>query len=169
MLPTSYSIRQRSIPISVGFDLLTVHANITRAVSVAVLPTEGPKITGGRTEYHIGDTVSVNCTSAKSKPAASLKWFVNDELAGPGYETEYSTTLHADGLETSTLRLRFAVTSRHFHLGSLRLRCTATISQVYTMSNEELVAGGGRRQTSGLLVTENMGQGFIQVEIDDYI
>ncbi|UYV64147.1 hypothetical protein LAZ67_2006733 [Cordylochernes scorpioides] len=122
-----------------------------------VLPTEGPKITGGQTEYQIGDQVSVNCTSAKSKPASTLRWYINDKLAGAEYETEYSTTLHSDGLETSSLELRFVVTTRHLQDGNMRLRCTATISQVYTMSNEERVSGG-RQQTSGLHISENMSR-----------
>lgn len=45
-----------------------------------VLPSEGPTLTGGNQEYRIGDTVVVNCTSAKSKPAATLRWYINDEL-----------------------------------------------------------------------------------------
>jgi len=43
------------------------------------LPEEGPKITGGRPRYQIGDTVRVNCTSGRSKPAAQLMWFINGE------------------------------------------------------------------------------------------
>lgn len=128
-----------------------------KEMKVFVLPSEGPKITGGLAEYHIGDTVSVNCTSAKSKPPATLRWYINDELAGPEYETEYSTTLHADGLETSSLGLRFVVTEKHFRHGNMKLKCTATISRVYTMSNEELVSGG-RQQTSGLHISENMSR-----------
>lgn len=49
---------------------------------------------------------------------------------------EYATTLHADGLETSTLTLRFRVQARHFKQGALKLKCTAAISAVYMMSNE---------------------------------
>ncbi|GFS97621.1 uncharacterized protein NPIL_546102 [Nephila pilipes] len=122
-----------------------------------VLPSEGPTLTGGNQEYRIGDTVVVNCTSAKSKPAATLRWYINDELVGPEYETEYSTTRHADGLETSSLGLKFVVTSKHFLNGNMKLKCTATISRIYTMSNEEMVFGG-RQQTSGLHISENMSR-----------
>jgi len=34
---------------------------------------------GGRPRYQIGDTVRVNCTSGRSKPAAQLMWFINGE------------------------------------------------------------------------------------------
>ncbi|KAH6930721.1 hypothetical protein HPB50_017865 [Hyalomma asiaticum] len=134
-------------------------------MAVLVLPTEGPRITGGQAQYRIGDTVSVNCTSAKSKPAATLRWYVNDvAVAGADGTTEYSTTLHADGLETASLGLRFVLTEDHFRGGNMKLKCTATISRVYTMSNEELVfgsssSGGGRHQKSGLHISENTSRG----------
>lgn len=128
-----------------------------KKMTVFVLPTEGPKITGGLSKYRIGDTVSVNCTSSKSKPAATLRWYINDEIAKPDYEMVHSTTLHSDSLETSSLSLKFIVRELHFRRGNMKLKCTATISRVYTMSNEELVFGSGlRQQTSGLHITENM-------------
>ncbi|XP_015908486.1 uncharacterized protein [Parasteatoda tepidariorum] len=128
-----------------------------KRMTVFVLPTEGPKITGGVPKYRIGDTVFVNCTSSKSKPAATLRWYINDELAKPEYEMEHSTTLHADSLETSSLSLKFSVSEYHFRGGNMKLKCTATISRVYTMSNEELIFGSDlRQQTSGLQITENL-------------
>ncbi|GIY87014.1 uncharacterized protein CDAR_231391 [Caerostris darwini] len=70
---------------------------------------------------------------------------------------EHSTTLHSDSLETSSLSLKFTVSEFHFRGGNMKLKCTATISRVYIMSNEELVSGTGlRQQTSGLQITENM-------------
>ncbi|GIY67209.1 uncharacterized protein CDAR_118911 [Caerostris darwini] len=125
-----------------------------RDMKVMVLPTEGPKITGGQSQYNSGDTVAINCTSAKSKPAATLRWFINDNALGPEFETEYSTTLHEDGLETSSLSLKFVAKDKHFVSGTMRLRCTASISRIYTMSNEEMFRGG-RQQSSPLQITEN--------------
>lgn len=48
---------------------------------VVALPEDGPIITGrpGRHRYQVGDVVRFNCTSAKSKPAAILSWFINGE------------------------------------------------------------------------------------------
>lgn len=128
-----------------------------KEMHVLVLPTDGPRITGGQPKYNIGDPVVINCTSAKSKPAATLRWFINDQVVGPEYATEYSTTLHADGLETSSLSLKFIASEKHFHDQNMRLRCTATISKMYTMSNEELFLGG-RQQTSTLHITEKLGR-----------
>ena len=44
-----------------------------------VFPQEGPQISGSKKRYNIGDLVYINCTSAKSKPVATLKWYINDE------------------------------------------------------------------------------------------
>ena len=44
-----------------------------------VFPEDGPVITGGKSRYEVGDRVKVNCTSYKSKPAAELTWFINNE------------------------------------------------------------------------------------------
>ena len=43
----------------------------------AELPTEPPTISGGRQHYKVGDTARLNCTSARSKPAPSLTWYIN--------------------------------------------------------------------------------------------
>ncbi|PSN45911.1 hypothetical protein C0J52_24207, partial [Blattella germanica] len=106
------------------------------------LPDEGPRISGGRPRYQIGDTVRVNCTSGRSKPAAQLMWFINGEQADStfirGPETVYTGR---EGLETSILGLEFRVKPKHFKRGDMKLKCLATIATVYWRSNEESVEG----------------------------
>lgn len=46
---------------------------------VLALPDEGPRIYGGKPRYQAGDVVQVNCTSGRSKPAATLSWYINGE------------------------------------------------------------------------------------------
>ena len=113
-------------------------AEMEKEMQVYVLPTEGPKITGSQTTYKLGDTVNINCTSSKSKPAAALRWYINSDKADESYEIKRKSTLHPDGLETSSLGLRFTASEKHFRHGSMKLKCTATILRVYTMSNEAL-------------------------------
>ena len=48
-------------------------------ISYIVLPNEGPKIHGSKSKYEVGDDVSLNCTSSKSKPASILRWSINDK------------------------------------------------------------------------------------------
>lgn len=45
-------------------------------------PDEGPRISGGQERYKPGDTVNVNCTSGRSKPAVHLAWYINGEQVG---------------------------------------------------------------------------------------
>ena len=42
-----------------------------------VVPRGGPHIQGYDREVKIGDKISLNCTSLKSKPAAKLSFFIN--------------------------------------------------------------------------------------------
>ncbi|XP_076356705.1 cell adhesion molecule 3-like isoform X2 [Tachypleus tridentatus] len=128
-------------------------------MQVYVLPTEGPKITHRHLKYQIGDTVTVNCTSAKSKPAATLNWYINDKPVGPEYETVYSTILHDDGLEVSCLSLRLLITHDHFTTGNMRLKCEASIPRVrYTMSDETLVFKDQLQHVSGLQIRETLSK-----------
>ncbi|XP_022244949.1 cell adhesion molecule 1-like [Limulus polyphemus] len=65
----------------------TVEAS--KEMKVTVFPTEGPIINGARPEYIVGDTVNINCTSAKSKPAAKIRWYINDEIVGSTRKSQH--------------------------------------------------------------------------------
>ena len=56
---------------------------------LTALPETGPRISGGRKTYYKGDTVRVNCTSARSKPAAKLHWFVNNHAVIKYYQVYF--------------------------------------------------------------------------------
>ena len=56
------------------------------SLSFSVLPKDGPKITGGKDRYSVGDTVNVNCTSKASKPAADIQWIINGKAVRKKYE-----------------------------------------------------------------------------------
>ena len=57
-----------------------------------------------------------------------------------------------EGLETSTLGLRFKVRDKHFKNGDMKLKCTAQIASIYWKSNEESVQGV---RTQSALVSES--------------
>ncbi|KAK3915186.1 Cell adhesion molecule 2 [Frankliniella fusca] len=60
-------------------------------LEVVALPQKGPEITGlERPEYQMGDTLSVNCTSDRSYPAAKLRWYINDRPVDPSHEAQLS-------------------------------------------------------------------------------
>lgn len=79
-------------------------------IYIPVLPQQGPKISGGRPRYQIGDEVNVNCTSGRSKPATHLTWFINGEPASADLLKYYNLLITGrEGLETTTLGLNFKV------------------------------------------------------------
>lgn len=89
----------------------------------SVLPSDGPKISGGRPRYHINDIVRVNCTSGRSKPATRLTWFINGEPAMPAYLKEFDPIITGrEGLETTVLGLEFKVRTNDFRKGDMKLK-----------------------------------------------
>ncbi|XP_068244424.1 cell adhesion molecule 2-like [Palaemon carinicauda] len=116
-----------------SFDTLVEHAILT----VVDIPQEKPVVEGARERYQPGDTVSINCTSAPSKPAATLTWYINGAVAPHKYLREYSPFMQPDGLEQSTLGLHFLANHDHFPHKLMSLRCTASIGIFY---NETEVA-----------------------------
>ncbi|GFQ87212.1 c2-set_2 domain-containing protein [Trichonephila clavata] len=118
---------------------------------------DGPTISGGKGKYGVGDIVDINCTSAKSQPPAELHWYINDREAKPDYLMPLKSILYKNGMESTRLRLRFAVKHRHFQMNEMRLRCTATLSEVKTMSSEALEAEISEQQMSDLHVDFNTG------------
>lgn len=115
-----------------------------KELNVYVLPKKGPEIVGVRSQYKIGDLVNVTCHAGPSKPAGRLEWFINglhpsedDDAAEVIYPTE-----EMQGLMSTALGLTFRAKKRHFdHMGSMKLKCTVTISQTYSLSSEKIVAG----------------------------
>ncbi|GIZ01496.1 uncharacterized protein CEXT_18361 [Caerostris extrusa] len=52
----------------------------TRHLEVVVPPSDGPVLMEGKSDYELGDNVSILCNSGKSKPAPELKWYINGQL-----------------------------------------------------------------------------------------
>ncbi|XP_017772957.1 PREDICTED: cell adhesion molecule 2-like [Nicrophorus vespilloides] len=129
------------------FQTVTEHGHMI----VVALPEEEPRIAGGRNRYQVGDTVRVNCTSGRSKPAAQLNWFINGENADQSFLKGPETFVTGrEGLETSVLGLEFVVKPKHFKQGDMKLKCLATIATVYWRSNEESVEGERPQRASVL-------------------
>ncbi|GAB6023139.1 hypothetical protein CHUAL_007221 [Chamberlinius hualienensis] len=116
-----------------------------REMVVFDLPEDVPKITGIQPKYDIGETLNVNCTSYKSKPAAILSWTVNGDKANKMLLREFPSSTDEDGLETSVLGLEFQVHDHHFRYGEMKLRCTASIAPIYHQISEESIIGGNQQ------------------------
>lgn len=87
-----------------------------------VLPTDGPRIFGGRLFYQVGDEVNISCVCGPSKPATHLVWFVNGDEAATHFFRYSDVQIDADGLETTSLGLKFAVQEDSFLNGLLTLK-----------------------------------------------
>ena len=46
-------------------------------ITIIALPRGGPHIQGVEQDVKIGDSINLNCTSLKSKPAANLTFYIN--------------------------------------------------------------------------------------------
>ncbi|GFY38378.1 ig-like domain-containing protein [Trichonephila inaurata madagascariensis] len=112
------------------------------------LPKDGPTISGVKPQYQVGDDVNVTCSAGPSKPAAQLRWYINGHEAPSEFEIRYNPIRHQDRLVVSTLGLRFTAEPRHFWHGAMKLRCSAVISQAYSMSSEEIIVGDNAKASA---------------------
>lgn len=95
---------------------------------VTVLPKDPPTILGLRPQYKVGDLVSVNCTSSKSRPETKLSWFINGEPASIQFLTKYPHQKDIDDLVVSSLKLEFILTQYHFRGSDLKLKVCKIIT-----------------------------------------
>ncbi|XKL67691.1 hypothetical protein PGB90_003182 [Kerria lacca] len=108
-------------------------------LQVIVLPLRGPQITGEKKQYENGDELNLNCTSDKSHPVSTLKWYINENQAPTIFLSNYPSQIHHNGLMSSILGLRMKLTNDHFVDGNLRVRCVATFSSQQWQSNKESI------------------------------
>ncbi|KAG7165540.1 putative CD80-like C2-set immunoglobulin domain-containing protein 4, partial [Homarus americanus] len=108
------------------------------------LPESAPVLEGASSSYQLGERVVVNCTSLYSKPAATLQWYINNQLVTEvGSLRKYPPQKERDGLETAVLGLTFITSRSHFPRGEMRLKCVAKIATVYFQSQETSVIETG--------------------------
>ncbi|GFR26542.1 uncharacterized protein TNCT_317631 [Trichonephila clavata] len=94
-----------------------------------------------KSDYELGDNVSILCNSGKSKPAPELKWYINDQLAKSDL-FDKETVVYPDQLESSSLALRFRLKPDVLHNGKVTLKCVATINHISAVTTKEIRASG---------------------------
>ncbi|XP_020286415.1 uncharacterized protein LOC109856021 [Pseudomyrmex gracilis] len=124
----------------VSADAPSFHtATRSAKMNVVELPSEMPSIQGLKRKYRVDETLRLNCTSDRSKPAANLTWYINDRQPLKSYVRTYSPnsldTNDLDG-QISQIGLQFLVTHDHFISGKLKIRCSASIYDIYWQSTE---------------------------------
>jgi len=121
-------------------------ATSSNVMIVVDLPDSGPLISGSSPRYHTGDILQANCSSERSLPAATLRWYINGEEATKRTLVQYPEVPLQDGLYTSVLGLRLKVRDKLFSKsGDLKIKCTAAIDTIYWKSNEESIQGLSER------------------------
>ncbi|XP_065092128.1 uncharacterized protein LOC135712956 [Ochlerotatus camptorhynchus] len=114
---------------------------VTGDLEVCEVPKHVPLIHGIRPRYRLGDIVRGNCSSAHSRPAANLTWYVNEMPANPSHIRNHKPFRDRNtDLETSAIGLHFVLSSHHFQLGKLKIRCTARIHDIYLQSTEKTIS-----------------------------
>ncbi|GBN25292.1 hypothetical protein AVEN_185259-1 [Araneus ventricosus] len=113
-----------------------------KEMNVIILPIEGPQITGGESTYELGDNVTLNCTSAESKPAAKLQWFINGQSVPDENTDDHGVFVKKDRLQISSKSLNLKLSKRLFRGGKLSLKCEASFyGSVATISKEITLLG----------------------------
>ncbi|XP_014278563.1 cell adhesion molecule 3-like [Halyomorpha halys] len=103
-----------------SFHSATAEASMT----VIYKPTTGPKISGQKEQYLIGDEVNLNCTSAESYPAARLTWHINDEQV-QSVSGAFDHSRARPDLLVAVTRLKFRLNSRHIKNGRTIITCVS--------------------------------------------
>lgn len=113
------------------FGCVQVH----RDVVVYIPPESSPRIYGEISDF--GDNLTLHCSSAKSKPAANLSWYVNDVLMDSGV-VRAEVVRHPDRLESSSSSIN--VPWHHLPAGNVfRLSCAASIADLVTAVSDEML------------------------------
>ncbi|XP_046418360.1 uncharacterized protein [Neodiprion pinetum] len=122
----------------VSADAPSFHTAIVSAnMNVVELPQNRPSIHGMKRKYRVGDILRGNCTSDGSKPAANLTWYINDHQPLSS-QTRYYNPQDSNiaDQQYSAIGVQFLVTPEHFATGKLKVRCSASIYELYWQSTE---------------------------------
>jgi len=91
----------------------------------------------------VGDRLRIKCISHGSFPAASLKFYINDEIAND----KNIRTISKNGFEyksvlkSSRKELDIVLERRHFRYGDLTIKCTSDIYDIYFQSSTMTFVG----------------------------
>ncbi|XP_039292104.1 uncharacterized protein LOC111060340 [Nilaparvata lugens] len=117
------------------------NAVVSTSLVVIKIPEKKPVLFTEQTRYKAGDELHANCSSAPSRPHATLSFLLNNHPVGTP-QTQVHT---AEGqLQWSSLSLRMPLYPSHFtNGGQLVLKCIALVAHAYRATTElQLVAAG---------------------------
>ncbi|EFN74801.1 hypothetical protein EAG_05109 [Camponotus floridanus] len=120
------------------------HTLIARAkMEVIDAPKTDPTIRTEKDRIAVRETLRVNCSSGDSRPAPTITWKLNgDPITEDNNKTQYIIRhchSHNNDSQSTKSIMEFEVKENMFRNGSLHLRCTASISDVYRKSTDIVI------------------------------
>ncbi|XP_071033751.1 cell adhesion molecule 2-like [Parasteatoda tepidariorum] len=109
-----------------------------KEMNVIILPSEGPQISGGDKSYEFGENITLNCTSAESKPAAKLSWLVNEQPVAEGETRDHGVSMKRNSLQISSNSLYLKVTKSLFTKGKASIKCIASFSGAFEIVSKDV-------------------------------
>ncbi|CAG2164617.1 unnamed protein product [Oppiella nova] len=116
---------------------------------VRVPPESGPSITSSRLEYRVGDIGIDFAILINQILKVYLKCGISttsDSTRDSEYDIVNTTQSYGEGLESSSLTLKFVAQYKHYRDGRLGFKCTAITPTIYITSDavftDPLVGGG---------------------------
>lgn len=89
----------------------------------------------------VGERLLLHCESEESFPAASLRFYINDEIASDKTVSRIKVPTYKDILISSKISLDIVLERRHFRYGDLVVKCTSDIYDIYFQSSKIKFAG----------------------------
>ncbi|XP_019869331.2 uncharacterized protein LOC109597975 [Aethina tumida] len=108
-------------------------------LEVVDLPKGGPRIEGLMSRYRINDTLKANCISEGSSPGVNLTWYINDNPVDSKFVHKHKPRPFDRDLVSTHSTLRLTVKSHLFHKAKIRIRCVASLYNLYHMITEKIV------------------------------
>ncbi|XP_077295485.1 uncharacterized protein LOC143917774 [Arctopsyche grandis] len=136
----------------VSADAPLFHTDIKSAAMMVVeVPEQVPTVSVDRLRYSAGDRIRANCSSSLSYPAANITWFVNEQKV-PGFMVS-SIVTSPDGMESSssTLELETELLGSSSSVSKLRLRCEASLFDVYRSTSNTIEIKEDRPQLASVM------------------
>ncbi|XP_076061456.1 uncharacterized protein LOC143037220 [Oratosquilla oratoria] len=116
-----------------------------KTMDVVDLPDRTPVVEVEQAHYSPGDILVANCTSLRSRPAASLGWSVNGLKVDDGSHRIISKGNTTMGLFSPTSQLRLPLRRYHFNDGDVEVTCAASIGSVYDQRSDVSIRLAGPR------------------------
>ena len=121
------------------------------------LPEEGPVISGGLSNYQLGEQLQLNCTSPRTFPPTLLKWYINNQLATEQGTIQYPSKRGTkNGLFRTQIGLNMTVSRECFKYGQIRVKCVGIIEDGILQGYSSQGSDGSSHQILEILLPEKL-------------